>query len=398
VQLTLTNQSTNAVTTLNLPNTSQSQSFTLTPGNLGTGSPATVASGPSSLTDGAYSVVVSYANEYGDPAASSTPITWTLETRTQTPQAPSVTGGAAGSLVQVSYNLPEAATPGTAQLVFTGATTTTTVALNDQTAGSHSLTLDPSNLASSSDVTSVSPAGATLPDGEYSVALTYQDALGNPFATSAGSALTVSPAPALGLTPAPTPTTTTPSPTTTSSAPTTGASTPTTAARDSVCHAPSGRLEGHSLGPLALGMTRATARAMLPRYVVTVKGFDRFCLRGGHAVRVAYASPRLLAWVPSAQRASLRGRIVLALTSNPFYALHSITPGATLTAARAALHLSPPLRIGLNTWYFVPEAKVDGVLKVRDGHVPEIGIATRTIAAAGTRNRTMRNLWTTTPR
>jgi hypothetical protein len=144
-------------------------------------------------------------------------------------------------------------------------------------------------------------------------------------------------------------------------------------------------------------MTRASARAVLPRYVVTSKGFDRFCLRGGDAARVVYASPHLLSWLPPAQRASLRERIVLALTSNPFYALHSITPGASLAAASAALHLSAPLQIGLNTWYFVPGARSDGVLKVRDGVVDEIGIATRTLAAAGVRARTMRSLWNTTP-
>jgi hypothetical protein len=130
---------------------------------------------------------------------------------------------------------------------------------------------------------------------------------------------------------------------------------------------------------------------MLPRYV-TSKGFDRFCLSGGHAVSVAYASSRLLARVPTAQRAPLRGRIVLALTNSPFYALRSITPGATLSAARSALHLSAPLRIGANTWYFMPGAGVDGVLEVRDGVVDEIGIAARTIAAAGVRARTMRSL------
>jgi hypothetical protein len=161
VQLILTNQSTNAVTTLGLPST-QDQSFTLSPANLGSGSSATVASGPSSLADGTYSVVLSYANSYADPSASSTPLTWTLDTTTQTPQAPSVTGGTDGSAVEVSYELPEAALPGTVELIFTGSSTTR-VSLSDHAAGSHTLTLDPSDLGSSSDVASVSPANASYP-------------------------------------------------------------------------------------------------------------------------------------------------------------------------------------------------------------------------------------------
>jgi hypothetical protein len=192
VQLSLTNQSTNAVTTLDLPST-QDQSFTLSPGNLGSGSSATVASGPSSLADGTYSVVLSYANDDNEPVASSTPLTWTLDTTTQTPQAPTVVGGTYGSDVQISYALPEAATPGTVELVLTGSTTTIFY-LNDHTAGSHTLTLDPSDPGSSSDVASLSPANSTLPDGSYTVAVTYQDAYGNAAAASATANLTVSPA------------------------------------------------------------------------------------------------------------------------------------------------------------------------------------------------------------
>ncbi len=88
---------------------------------------------------------------------------------------------------------------------------------------------------------------------------------------------------------------------------------------------------------------------------------------------------------------------MLALTSNPFYTLDSITPGASLAAAIAELHLSAPLQIGLNTWYFVPGPLSDGVLKVRDGVVDEIGIASRAIADPGVRAQTMRSLWNTTP-
>jgi hypothetical protein len=216
VQLSLTNQATNAVTTLDLPST-HDQSFVLSPRNLGGGASATVASGPGSLADGTYSVVLSYANANGEPAASSTPLTWTLDTTTQTPQAPSVTGGTDGSAVNVTYDLPETATPGSVDLVFTGSTTTV-VSLHDQTAGSHTLTLDPSHLSSSADVASVLPANATLLDGSYTVAVAYQDALGNPVTTGAASNLSVTPVPAPTST---TPTTTTPTtPTTTTSTPT----------------------------------------------------------------------------------------------------------------------------------------------------------------------------------
>jgi hypothetical protein len=34
-----------------------------------------------------------------------------------------------------------------------------------------------------------------------------------------------------------------------------------------------------------------------------------------------------------------------------------------------------PYRVGLNTWYLVPDGRVRGVLKVRHGVIQEIGIA-----------------------
>jgi hypothetical protein len=119
---------------------------------------------------------------------------------------------------------------------------------------------------------------------------------------------------------------TTPPPTTTTT-PTTPTTTPPPTNASPRCPAPSGHLRGATLGPLTLGITRTHARKTLPRFAMTTNQFDNFCLSPGWGIRAAYASSKLLASSPAAQRAQIRGRIVILLTANPFYALNGVRPG-----------------------------------------------------------------------
>ena len=54
------------------------------------------------------------------------------------------------------------------------------------------------------------------------------------------------------------------------------------------CPKPTGRLTSGAVGPLALGMDQAAARARLHRFTVTRNGFDNFCLYAGWGIRVAF--------------------------------------------------------------------------------------------------------------
>lgn len=103
--------------------------------------------------------------------------------------------------------------------------------------------------------------------------------------------------------------------------------------------------------------------------------FENFCLQAGPGIRVAYSTPRLLASLSAARRAVPGGRIVLALTANPYYALHGARPGMRLDTVRAAMRLGRPFHVGVNDWYLVPAAASTGVLEVRDGIIDEVGIA-----------------------
>ena len=200
--------------TLTMVDSSPSGAFSLNPQNP-TASPDVVSISPSATTipDGTYTVTISYQDALGNLAAASSVSAVTLDNATL---APILTQPAAGASItgpiSVSYSLPETATAGSVTLTLTGPKTYA-LTLADSAAGTHSLTIDPANPGSSADVANVS-GGATIAPGTYSFALSYQDALGNPAASSAAAAITLEAASALVPPATSTPTASTPTPST----------------------------------------------------------------------------------------------------------------------------------------------------------------------------------------
>lgn len=78
-----------------------------------------------------------------------------------------------GNPVHVSFTIPEAALPGSVKLSF--GTTVLTLASSHESRGSHAFSFNPANPTASAAVAS----GTAVPDGTYTVTLSYQDALGN---------------------------------------------------------------------------------------------------------------------------------------------------------------------------------------------------------------------------
>jgi hypothetical protein len=141
------------------------------------------------------------------------------------------------------------------------------------------------------------------------------------------------------------------------------------------CPKPTGKLSGRSLGPIQLGFKRTRARHALSRYTASGSTQDFFCLYGGWGIHAGYPSNALLRGVPAVQRAGLKGRIALALTSNPFYALNGARPGMSVSSVASRLHAGKAITLGANAWYIIPGSASRGVLRVRAGIIQEIGIA-----------------------
>jgi hypothetical protein len=152
------------------------------------------------------------------------------------------------------------------------------------------------------------------------------------------------------------------------------------------CPVATGTLSGNTLGLVRLGMTRAQARNAYTHSSNHGKRYEDFFCLSPVGVRVGYASTALLKRVPSRQRATYRGRVVWASTSDVLYAVNGVRAGTTVAAARKQVTLQKPFHVGLNYWYLAANGRSTAVFKVRRGTIQEIGIAdtyfTRTRARA----------------
>jgi hypothetical protein len=104
-------------------------------------------------------------------------------------------------------------------------------------------------------------------------------------------------------------------------------------------------------------MTRKQVHGKLRRHTPRGKNVDRLCLFGGWGIDVAYQN----------------NKVVLALTSNPAYALRAIAPGASLTKAAADMKLGRAIHTHYGDFYLAH----GHVLKVRARIVQGVGIAAR---------------------
>jgi hypothetical protein len=151
------------------------------------------------------------------------------------------------------------------------------------------------------------------------------------------------------------------------------------------CPVATGQVIATTLGPVTLGATREHARHVLPGYTARNYHTDNFCLYHGSGIRVGYASTRLLGTIATAQQ--MGSKIVLALTANHYYTLDGVRPGTRLATASRKLKLGKAIRWGLNTWYVIPGASSNAVLKVRHGIIQEVGIATKSLTGTRAQQR-----------
>lgn len=169
-------------TTLTLAATEETMgvhNFTIDPTNPGTSpSVASVFNGP--ITDSNYAVSLVYTDSLGNPAASDTNTNITVDTITVTPllQDPATNSSNATAL-QVFYALPDVGVlPGSVKLTF-GPHVLTVSSLGELPGVWIPFVFNPANPTASPYVVS----GPPIPDGTYSVTLSYQDDLGNPMAS-----------------------------------------------------------------------------------------------------------------------------------------------------------------------------------------------------------------------
>ena len=155
------------------------------------------------------------------------------------------------------------------------------------------------------------------------------------------------------------------------------------------CPRATGAAAGKALGLVKLGDTRTQAEHAYRRSSNRGTRFEEFFCLTPIGIRVGYASPKLLATLPAKTRKRYTRRVIWISTANPVYAIHGVRPGASLTAAAAALKLGKVFVIGLNDWYLAPDGAVTAVVKARAGIVQEIGIADTQLTQGRSAQRTL---------
>jgi hypothetical protein len=136
-----------------------------------------------------YSVRLEYQDALGNPLAAVIHPTFTYSTTAVIPTlAAPATNGISGASLSVDFTLPQAATSGTVQTIFTrtggsvdGSTHTITFKSGFETAAEHITTLDGTNLSNNANVLSVTGTNALVDGSIYSVTLQYNPGSGIQF-------------------------------------------------------------------------------------------------------------------------------------------------------------------------------------------------------------------------
>ncbi len=155
------------------------------------------------------------------------------------------------------------------------------------------------------------------------------------------------------------------------------------------CPGATGSMTGTSIGQITLGITRSRARYLYRHHSNRGKQYEDFFCLTPIGVRVGYASPILLEGLSRNEQANVRGRVVWASVSNPYYSLDGIRAGESIATASRMLGTEPPFHIGLNYWYLARKATYTAVLKVRGGVVEELGIAENALTTSRGLQRTL---------
>ncbi len=130
------------------------------------------------LADGVYSFILTYQDALGNAPATTIVSNVTLDLRTTIPELLEPER-AAYNQIPVSFELPEEALPGSVTLTINNELVTAHITVEDSI---ETLTLNPKSLATSNHVTNTNIA--SLPDGTYSITLSYRDSDNHPEATS----------------------------------------------------------------------------------------------------------------------------------------------------------------------------------------------------------------------
>jgi hypothetical protein len=137
------------------------------------------------------------------------------------------------------------------------------------------------------------------------------------------------------------------------------------------------RAKTRRIGGVHLGQRRAAVRRAMGSRGTYRRFMDRWCLRGGGALRVGYPSPRQERDLSASQNRRFRGRAVLILTSGRPTSIARVRRGTSVRTLRGRVGPLRAVRVGANVWFTRRARRATQVFKVRGGRVREVGLAAR---------------------
>jgi len=141
------------------------------------------------LPDGNYTITLSYRDVHGNPVVTTSATDIVIDTVTQAPILIAPIADQHMNIVRVYYDLPEPVLAGSVSVLFTNSESET-LALTLSTGLEIDFSFDPTatlsevQLANSDIMSAASSFDTALPDGTYTVTLSYQDLIGNASVTT----------------------------------------------------------------------------------------------------------------------------------------------------------------------------------------------------------------------
>jgi hypothetical protein len=138
----------------------------------------------------------------------------------------------------------------------------------------------------------------------------------------------------------------------------------------------SGRVRKTTVGNARLSRGRRTQRRKLKGRLLSRRGgFDRYCVRGGGAMRIGYPLKRLRTKLSRKERRRVINRAMVILTTNKRFRIKGIRRGSKVKTLRRKFKGEKSFRIGQNRWYIAKGSKARVVFKTRRNRVIEVGLA-----------------------
>jgi alpha-glucosidase (family GH31 glycosyl hydrolase) len=132
---------------------------------------------------------------------------------------------------------------------------------------------------------------------------------------------------------------------------------------------------GNRVGRAGLARRRSSVRRTFGASGRYRRFVDRYCLRDGGAVRVAYPSRRELRGLSRSERRRVRGESIFVLTTSRSLRIRGVRRGMGRRAMLRRVGRQRGVRVGRNVWYFRKGRNSRHIFKVRGGRVREMGIA-----------------------